>query len=195
MRIFMKWHTGIAFQNTVSYHFVHPGCAFSMPQQPASHMWDIHKIISFLTNLSTKSPDKKLEITGIGKSCNSNLYGIRKTYEMDCISKITKLIFKKQLFKKSKFVLRLWRIPGFTCITCRFQNEDNYILTRWDSNEKRDMKIETIRTSENISWFSLSTRFFIVSFIKHVSLNRHQMYVTLLASIMIKNKFQFQLKE
>lgn len=38
IRIFMKWHTGIAFQNTVSYHFVHPGGAFSMPQQPASHM-------------------------------------------------------------------------------------------------------------------------------------------------------------
>lgn len=107
MRIFMKWHTGIAFQNTVSYHFVHPGCAFSMPQQPASHMWDIHKIISFLTNLSTKSPDKKSKITGIGKSCNSNLYGIRKTYEMDCISKITKLIFKKQLFKKSKDVFKI----------------------------------------------------------------------------------------
>lgn len=63
IRIFMKWHTGIAFQNTVSYHFVHPGCAFSMPQQPASHMWDIHKIISFLTNLSTKFPDKKLLVS------------------------------------------------------------------------------------------------------------------------------------
>lgn len=54
----MKWHTGIAFQNTVSYHFVHPGCAFSMPQQPASH-----KIISFLRNLSTKFPDKKLLVS------------------------------------------------------------------------------------------------------------------------------------
>lgn len=59
----MKWHTGIAFQNTVSYHFVHPGCAFSMPQQPASHMWVIHKIISFLTNLSIKFPDKKLLVS------------------------------------------------------------------------------------------------------------------------------------
>lgn len=58
-------------------------------------MWDIYKIILFLINLSIKFFDKKLEIIGIGKLCNSNFYGIRKIFEMDCIFKVIKLIFKK----------------------------------------------------------------------------------------------------
>lgn len=128
----MKWHTGIAFQNTVSYHFVHPGCAFSMPQQPASHMWDIHKIISFLTNLSTKFP-------GIGKSCNSNLYGIRKTFEMDCISKVTKLIFKKQLSKKSKDVFKImahtWHYLHYLSISKSRQLHINWFVEIQTKNE------------------------------------------------------------